>query len=232
MSGTRARRGTRQDLLKQIRQLEERVRAMGTASSPAGGEGLAEGVVAALGRLVPGLEKLIEPASQMPEFHRRLAAIDEEVKRRFQEQPLRRASAGLTGCLGHRQMGIPPSVRRAGNSRSAAGGQGPTADRTTPRGKYRGPRPPEVHLSPQTPEQLPVDVFDEGDRILVLAEAPGLTLQDVTVEAEGAVLQVSIHAPHRQGVQRIELPQAAAGRPEVSLANGVLHIQLRKASQP
>jgi hypothetical protein len=219
-------------LKEKIRKLEE-----GPAEAHGKTEGLAEGIAAALGRMVPGLGGLIKSASQMPEFQQRLAAIDEEVRRKFKEQPLDRASLGIAGNVSRRQMGIPPSVRRGRPGRSASTGAGEGFFCEKPlgkggrRGKYRQPRPPKVHISPETPAQLPVDVFDEGSKIVVLAEAPGLKAQDITVSLEGTVLLVSVEAPHRRGVQRIELPCEVVGQPEMSLANGILSIQVRKANR-
>jgi hypothetical protein len=207
----------------------------GLVEAPGKAEGLAEGIVTALGKMVPGLGGLIQSASRMPEFQQRLAAIDEEVKRKFQEQPLDRASLGIVGNAGRRQMGIPPSVRRgrSGRPASTGAGEGQAPGRGGHRGKYRQqPRPPKVHICPETPAQLPVDVFDEGSRIVVLAEAPGLNLEDIRVSLEGTVLVIAIQAPHRGGIQRIELPCEVVGRPEASLANGILNVQVRKASRP
>jgi len=216
--------------------LKEKVRKLEDgATEPQGKtEGLAEGIAAALGRMVPGLGRLIETASQMPEFRQRLAAIDEEVKRKFKEQPLDRASLGIAGNVGRRQMGIPPSVRRGrpGRSASTGTGEGQPLGKGGRRGKYRQPQPPKVHISPETPAQLPVDVFDEGSKIVVLAEAPGLKLEDITVSLEGTVLVISVEASHRRGIQRIELPCEVVGQPETSLANGILNVQIRKASKP
>ena len=168
----------------------------------------------------------------MPEFQQRLAAIDEEVRHKFKEQPLDRASLGIAGNVGRRQMGIPPSVRRGrpGRSTSTGAGEGRPLGKGGRRGKYRQPRPPKVHISPETPAQLPVDVFDEGSKIVVLAETPGLNMEDINVVLEGTVLVISVEAPHRKGVQRIELPCEVVGRPEMSMANGILSIQIRKAS--
>jgi HSP20 family molecular chaperone IbpA len=216
--------------------LKEKVRKLEENASETHGktEGLAEGIAAALGRMVPGLGGLIQSASQRPEFHERLAAIDEEVKRRFKEQPLERASLGIAGNVRHRQMGIPPSVRRGrpGRAASAGAGEGQPSGKGARRGTYRQPGPPKVHISPQTPSQFPVDVFDEGSRIVVLAEAPGLNLEDIRVSLEGSVLLISVEGPHRRDVQRIELPCEVVGQPEMSLANGVLNIQVRKAGRP
>jgi HSP20 family molecular chaperone IbpA len=127
-------------------------------------------------------------------------------------------------------------VRRGRPGRSASTGAGEAfckkpLGKGGRRGKYRQPRPPKVHISPETPAQLPVDVFDEGSRIVVLAEAPGLNVEDISVSLEGTVLVVSVEAPHRRGVQRIELPCEVVGQPEMSLANGILSIQVRKASR-
>jgi hypothetical protein len=216
-------------LKDKVRKLEE-----GAAQAPAKTEGLAEGIAAALGRMVPGLGGLIRSASKMPKVQERLAAIDEEIKRKFKDQPVDRASLGIAGSVGGRRLGIPPSVRRGrpGRSGSAGAGEGRSAGKDGRHGKYRQPPPPKVHISPETPAQLPVDVFDEGGRIVVLAEAPGLRAEDVRVALDGTVLVITVEAPHRRGVQRIELPCEVAGEPEVSLTNGILNIQVRKAGRP
>ncbi len=218
--------------------MEEKLRKLqeGAAEPHARTEGLAEGIAAALGRMVPGLGKLIQTASQIPEFQERLAAIDEEIKRKFKEQPLRGASLGIAGNVSRRQMGIPPSVRRGRTGPRRAGastgtGEGQRLGKGGRRGKYRQPRPPKVHISPETPAQLPVDVFDEGSQIVVLADAPGLNPEDISVSLEGTVLLISVEAPHRRGLQRIELPCEVVGQPEMSLANGILNVRIRKASK-
>ena len=71
MPHERPGRGTRGDLLGEIRQLKEKVRKLEENASETHGktEGLAEGIAAALGRMVPGLGGLIQSASQRPEFH-------------------------------------------------------------------------------------------------------------------------------------------------------------------
>jgi HSP20 family molecular chaperone IbpA len=226
---------TREGLLEQIRQLEGKVRELQKGPTPGCGktEGLAQGIAAALGRMVPGLGKLVESASQTPEFQQRLAAIDEEVKRKFKEQPLQRASLNLASGAGRRQMGIPPSLRRGRTGRSAsagaAAGESFRASGARAHGKRRGAQPPKVRISPETPAQLAVDVFDEGKAVVVLADAPGLSLEEITVSLEGNELLISVEAPRRRSEQRVELPCDVVGRPEVSLANGVLNVQVKKA---
>ena len=235
MSDKRTHKEDRNGLLEQIRQLKATVRSLqeGGAEAQVKPDGLAEGIVTALGKMAPGLGKLMQTASQSPEFQEKLAGIDDEVRRKFKEQPLGRASLGLAGNINRRRIGIPPSVRRAGPGRCASGGGGigPSFANAAPRGKHRGPQPPKVHISPQTPTQLPVDVFDEGDKIVVLAEAPGLEAKDIAVSLEGDTLVLAVLAPHRKGTQRIELPCKTTGEPETSLANGILNIHIQKADQ-
>jgi len=226
---------TREELAEKVKRLEDELRKLRKASPkpPAEAEGVAEGVVGTLGKMIPGLEKLIGLASQMPEFHERLASIDEEIKRRFKEQPLRQASREITGGMGGRVMGIPPGVRRrrTARDRSVRAGRASSPDRHTPRGAHRKPGPPKVHISPETPEQLPVDIFDEDGDIVILAEAHGLKREHVAVSLEGNALVISVDAPERKGEQHVELPCEVAGKPKVSLAKGILKIELNKADK-
>ncbi|MGD1276776.1 MAG: Hsp20/alpha crystallin family protein [Tepidisphaeraceae bacterium] len=226
MSEKRPDERSQQELLEEIRQLKEKIRNLSEGAAESGGksEGLAQGIAAALGKMVPGLGSLIDAASKMPEVQQRLSAIDEEVKRKFKEQPLHRAGLGIAGRSGRGQIGIPPAVRRGRGEQSTG--------KPAERGKHRGPRPPKIHISPETPAQLSVDVFDEGRKIVVLAEAPGMQSDQITVSLQGTVLLITVQAPHRQGVQRIELPCEVVGQPQTSLANGILSIQVRKADKP
>ena len=226
---------TAEELAKQVSRLESKLRDLREAPADKSGkdEGLAENVMASLGKMVPGLQNLIEIASRMPEFHERLASIDEEIKRKFKEQPVREASSGITRGLGSRRMGIPPGVRRrrAARGRSVRAGRASSPDRHTPRGAHRKPGPPKVHISPETPEQLPVDIFDEDGYIIILAEAHGLKREHVAVSLEENALLISVDAPERKGVQHVELPCEVAGKPKVSLAKGILKIELNKADK-
>jgi hypothetical protein len=226
---------TQEELAEQVKRLKKEVRELRGASSepPTRAEGVAEGVVADLGRMIPGLQTLIDAASQMPEFRRRLASIDEEIKRKFKEEPLRRVSGEVARGIG-RPMGIPPGVRRGRMGPSASARMGKVWSSSKPR--VSEPRalatgrsgPPTVHISPQTPDQLPIDVFDEGDKLVVLAEYTGLKRRDIAVSLEGAALVIAIDRPQGKSVQRVELPCEATGQPNVSLAKGILKIQVRK----
>ena len=227
---------TQEELAEQVKRLKREVRELRGASSepPTRAEGVAEGVVADLGRMIPGLQTLIDAASQMPEFRRRLASIDEEIKRKFKEEPLRRVSGEVARGVGSRRMGIPPGVRRGrlGPPVSARTGKVWSSSKprvSEPRALATGRSgPPTVHISPQTPDQLPIDVFDEGDKLVVLAEYAGLKRRDIAVSLEGAALVIAIDRPQGKSVQRVELPCEVTGQPNVSLAKGILKIQVRK----
>ena len=223
---------TQEELAEQVKRLKKEVRELRGASSepPTRAEGVAEGVVADLGKMIPGLQTLIDAASQMPEFRRRLASIDEEIKRKFKEEPLRRVSGEVTRGVGSRRIGIPPGVRRVRLGPPVSARTGKVWSSSKPRAgdKYGGSGPPTVHISPQTPDQLPIDVFDEGDKLVVLAEYSGLKRRDIAVSLEGAALVIAIDRPQGKSVQRVELPCEVTGQPNVSLAKGILKIQVRK----
>ena len=115
MSEKKVHKGDRLELLELIRQLKATVRTLeeGGAGGQGKPDGLAEGIATALGKMVPGLGKIIQTASQSPEFREKRSSIDEEVRRKLKEQPLGRASSGLTGGTNSRRIGIPsaPSAR-------------------------------------------------------------------------------------------------------------------------
>jgi len=226
---------TKDKLAEQVSRLEKKLRELqeSPGKKPGEDEGVAENVVASLGKMVPGLQSLIDMASEMPKFHERLASIDEEIKRKFAEQPLRRASSEIAGGAGRRAMGIPPGVRHGRPRRGSSAGirRARSSGKPAARGKYRKPASPKVHISPETPEQLPVDVFDENGHIVVLAEAHGLKREHVTVSVEENVLLISVDAPQRKGAQHVEMPCEVVGKPKVSLAKGILKIQLNKADK-
>lgn len=227
---------TQEELAEQVKRLKKEVRELRKASSepPTQAEGVAEGIVADLGKMIPGLQTLIGAASQMPEFRRRLASIDDEIKRKFKEEPLRRVSGEVTRGVGSRRIGIPPGVRRGRMGPSGSARTGKVWSSSKPRAgdKYGGSGPPKVHISPQTPDQLPIDVFDEGDKLVVLAEYSGLKRRDIAVSLEGAALVIAIDRPQGKSVQRVELPCEVTGQPNVTLAKGILKTQVRKMDKP
>ncbi len=71
-----------------------------------------------------------------------------------------------------------------------------------------------------------VDIFEEPDHVLVLAEMPGISLEDVQVEVKHDWLTISAHNQSKKYRKEIHLPQALArDQMQISCNNGVLEIK-------
>ena len=74
-----------------------------------------------------------------------------------------------------------------------------------------------------------VDVFDEGDALLVVAELPGVAKKEIKVELNGDVLALSTTGS-RKYAKEVLLPHPATEEEmTVTVHNGVLEVRLRKA---
>ena len=75
-----------------------------------------------------------------------------------------------------------------------------------------------------------VDVFDEGDHVLVVAELPGVTAGDVQFEAKDDILSLSASRGERKYRKEVLLPFAVdAGRATPSFQNAVFELRLPRA---
>ncbi|MBI3976770.1 MAG: Hsp20/alpha crystallin family protein [Chloroflexi bacterium] len=91
------------------------------------------------------------------------------------------------------------------------------------RATERGPEISEVR------EPL-VDVFDEGDHILVVAELPGVAESGITVEARDDIVTLSAEGRSRKYAKEILLPAPVdPASIRQSYQNGVLEVRLGKA---
>ena len=73
-----------------------------------------------------------------------------------------------------------------------------------------------------------VDVFDEGDHLLIVAELPGAAKQGIAIEVQEAGLVLSAGAPGRAYYKQVALPCPVQGEPATSYSNGVLQVTLAK----
>ena len=74
-----------------------------------------------------------------------------------------------------------------------------------------------------------VDVFDEGDRLLVVAEMPGVEPEDVHVDLGERLLTVTAERADRKYRKSIEVPEGTRrGRLSVSCNNGIVEIGVAK----
>ena len=74
-----------------------------------------------------------------------------------------------------------------------------------------------------------VDVFDEGDRLVVIAELPGVEAEDIHIEVKGDILELTAETKDRKYSKEILLPSPVdADAIESSCRNGILEIKLTK----
>jgi HSP20 family protein len=73
------------------------------------------------------------------------------------------------------------------------------------------------------------DVFDEGDKLVVVAELPGVAEGDIHLEVKDDILSLSAEAKDRKYRKEILLPSPVdATSMESSFRNGILELTLRK----
>lgn len=74
-----------------------------------------------------------------------------------------------------------------------------------------------------------VDVFDEADHILVVAELPGVTAEDVKLDLAGDVLTLEASRGEKKYRKEVHLPAACdAAKMTHACGNGVLEVRLGK----
>jgi len=80
----------------------------------------------------------------------------------------------------------------------------------------------------ETREPL-VDVLDEGDHLAVIAELPGVEEQDIHIEIEGDILEITAESKDRKYQKDVLLPSSVDRRSlKSSFRNGILEIRLVK----
>lgn len=190
---------------ERIKELEKRIKELEAKSVSAPGEeseGAAATILETLGKSF-GLSGLIKSVSKMPEFQDRLAEIDEELRIRLKETPLRRPSRrGVRG--------VPP---RAGTRR--------------PR---RRPVRPREEPPPDPSRQI--DIFDEVDHVLVVCEIPGSQEDKIDVKLNKDRLSITAETFHRKGgtfQKELILPCVPEGELSRSYKNGILRVKMMKA---
>jgi HSP20 family protein len=74
-----------------------------------------------------------------------------------------------------------------------------------------------------------VDIFNETDRLQVIAELPGVTEDEISVVVLGTTLNIDAGAGERKVRQSINLGIPVKGTPRTHYRNGILEINLPKA---
>jgi HSP20 family protein len=152
-----------------------------------------------VGGLLQGLGDLISLAERLAE--RGEGATTEE--REFTSPGGLRGVYGFSVRMG---TGGTPTVERFGNVRDTR--EGPVVS--------------------DTREPL-VDVFDEGEEIVVVAEVPGVQEKDIHLEVNGDVLALSATGPNRKYEKEILLPAAVdPAEQRRTYQNGYLELRFTK----
>jgi len=74
-----------------------------------------------------------------------------------------------------------------------------------------------------------VDVFDEQDHVLLVAEMPGVSEKDLRIELEGDILTISAAKGDTKYRKEVLLPQAfTAAQMSHTCRNGILEVKLTK----
>lgn len=151
------------------------------------------------GGILEGLGKLITAVSDAAER-------GETIAREGKIQGLGKEVRGVYGFTIRTLAGSKPVMRRFGNVRETP--QGPVVD--------------EVR-EPMT------DVFEEKDRLRVVAELAGCDEKDIKTEVRGDILLISTDTGKRKYRGEVLLPcLVEEGSLKSSYRNGVLEIELRK----
>lgn len=197
-------------IVPRLEELHRRVSGMGGGAGRAGkgGDGMGEGergsgVDGGLGGLFKGLGNLLDLAS-------RLAEEGEREESRSGEFSSRGGRVrGVYGFSVRTGAGGRPRIDPFGDVSSTPSGPGVSEAR----------------------EPL-VDLLDEGERVVVIVEMPGVEERDVRVEVGDWTLTVDAGARERRYHKRMELP-AEVERESLSYTcrNGVLEVHLAKRAR-
>jgi HSP20 family protein len=90
---------------------------------------------------------------------------------------------------------------------------------------------PEQPGERMTPRFEPlVDVIDEKEEVIVVADLPGVEKDQVKVSVRGKILTLDVSNPERPYHREVELPaKIKKDEAKSALRNGVLEVRLKKA---
>lgn len=82
---------------------------------------------------------------------------------------------------------------------------------------------------PQSDTREPiVDIFDEAERVQVIAELPGVEENEISVALKGTTLTINAGKGERRYKKEIDLEIPVKGKPRTHYRNGILEINLAK----
>jgi HSP20 family protein len=77
-----------------------------------------------------------------------------------------------------------------------------------------------------------VDVHDEGDRLRLVADLPGVEKESIDLQCDGETLTIAASGPQREYDERIRLPvRVDEHSAEATFNNGILQVSFEKADE-
>ena len=183
-----------------IRELEEEVRKLKDEQKEEDIEGVTQGALHGLGKIIPGFGELVKGLEKSEAFQERLKAADAELERQLEKAP------PLKRVEGTRRSIIPPKTTLK-------------VSRTTLREEAAAP-PPQ--------REVVADIFDESDYLKVIAELPGVDEKDIKAEVRDNLLILSAQATAREYYKEIELPCLVKNELNLTYKNGILVVRIKK----
>jgi len=159
-----------------------------------------EGIGISVGGLFKGLGSLFDLVSKMVEEGK------EEYTRSGEVEALGGKVKGVYGFSVRMGLGGKPVIEQFGNIQTSEKGAVVTEVR----------------------EPL-VDVFDEGDRLVIIAELPGVEAEDIHIEVKEDILELTAVGSDRKYSKELLLPSPVDSETmDSSYRNGILEIKLLK----
>lgn len=79
--------------------------------------------------------------------------------------------------------------------------------------------------------EVAIDVFDEGDEVVAVAELPGLSEAEIAVTVDGRELMIDGFKPGRRFSGSVMLPSEVMAGWVVTTRNGLVEIRFRKRKE-
>jgi len=191
---------------KKIKALEERIKGLEQKKEPSVVEGVVGEIIPGLGRIVRTLE------NASPEFKKRIEETDTEIKKRLAEG----ASKKPVASFGYSVRTLVPS--------NEGGWEITSAKRHMP--EKPGKKPEIITPKEEVREPL-IDIFDEKENIIVIAEMPGVEEKEITATIEKDVLKISGGGYSKE----LKLPSTPEKIVEKTYKNGILEVKIKKREE-
>ncbi|MDI6884582.1 MAG: Hsp20/alpha crystallin family protein [Hadesarchaea archaeon] len=181
------------------------------------------GLLSGLGDFLSGIEELAKKAEEGETKSGEIGGKGLKAKYQYSVRTLEDEMSSRP------RMGIPPRPRTGARPQVSFGKGVRTIGR--PRSVARPPASkPKVLKAGAGEQESLIDVFDEGDHILVIAYLPDTREEDLKTEIVGNTLLITANTPQGEVRKDISIPRDTEvdSIKDVSFKNGVLQIKLSK----